>query len=705
MRIALVFVSVVVATAGCGRLGFDHLSASDAAEPMPDAIDCPDCENVTVRVPTTGVSLGSLWGDYIVNDGLLPFATAGTECLPDFNTSCTHAGELRVVELTSVPACGALYARDDLGALHWRCDDSTGTVFFYTTGLLPGKGLNELVTVSGFRDNAVTIFDEAQPIARSEPTAWWQNPVVPLPPTGADPITLDGADDDGAGPDQAYLAGTIFVLDEDRESVGYQLGMDHISLVVLEGFTLGYSEGPINCWGSDRCIVAAESQNHVWIEGQFDGEGGTLDSDNGLLFSKVKHSRIRRATVSHTQGMWAMGITLSDSDHNIVTDVRLADDSTNGGTALLLNQGASDNRFYRIYAATTGDYGIYVHQSTRSNIFHQINVSNNNSHGIVFDNSDSNITTALLATNNNTYGVVLVTNSDRNTFSHITTANNGDFSPGFLYDDASSFNTLSSLVSVNNSAGVMAGNGSDSNLFHDIFVPNNPEFGVVLRQSSNNLFQGTLGTGLNATKCEVTGGTGNGVLDGVCGPVAGLSDINNMNLESTFVGRALGDAMNADAFQMDVAGKMDFSLVSDWTHFETPFRAWGRVLDSTSFNPEHRQRCNTGDCVIWDWRLRPSDTEIRNRNGIFQAGGACPASVQGDEVIVDQKTSPNTYLANALEIMEDLRGDEDGLCESGESCVFSPSAGAYQGQGTYQAKPCVFADGMVTGVTMYGHAE
>jgi hypothetical protein len=697
-------VASVLAAGACGRLGYDH-TANDAGAPQPDAIDCADCEDITVALPSAGLSLGASWNDYIVNDGLLPFATAGTECLPDFNASCTHAGELRVVEVSSVLQCGALFARDDLNAFRWECDDSTGSVYFYSTGLLPGRGLSTLLTASGFRDNAVTIFDDAQPIARSEASVWWQNPVVPLPPTEAEPIFLDGADDDGAGPDQAFLAGTIFVLDEDRETVGYQINMDHASLVVLENATLGYSAGPSNCWGSDECVVAAESQNHVWVEGQFDGEGGAIDSDNAVLFSDVRHSRIRRARVEHAQGSSAMGITISASHHNIVTDIKLADDSTSGGTALLVHNGASNNRFYRVHAAFTGNYGIYVHQTTRNNVFHQINVSNNDSHGIVFDNSDENTTTALLATNNSSFGVHVTSGSDRNTMSHATTANNGSSNPGF-YLSGASFNTVSGVVSTNNAAGFMAAGGADDNLFRDIFVPNNNDFGLVLRQVFNNRFVGVIGLGQNDEDCDVVDGGGNNVAELTCSfDASGPTEINGMDLEGSFVGRALSDASNLHTDQMDVAGRADASIISDWTHFENPYRAWGPVVEEIALAIAHRRQCNSGNCAIWDWRIAADDSALRNRNGVFQTGQPCPASVHGDQAMTDLQSTPNTYLINALEVMEDLRGDEDGLCESGESCIFSPHVGAYQGEGGLRPAPCSFTNGQVSGVTMYGHAN
>jgi len=48
-------------------------------------------------------------------------------------------------------------------------------------------------------------------------------------------------------------------------------------------------------------------------------------------------------------------------------------------------------------------------------------------------------------------------------------------------------------------------------------------------------------------------------------------------------------------------------------------------------------------------------------------------------VITDQNSTPRTFLVNATERLFDERGNDNGLCESDESCVYSPNIGAYQG--------------------------
>ena len=115
-------------------------------------------------------------------------------------------------------------------------------------------------------------------------------------------------------------------------------------------------------------------------------------------------------------------------------------------------------------------------------------------------------------------------------------------------------------------------------------------------------------------------------------------------------------------------------------------------------------------CAVYDWRLKSTDTVFRNtsldglnQNDPFISGSACPAAVDGNLTLTDSNANgANTYLRNAVEIMNDKIGDDDGLCESSEACIYSPNFGVYQGHGDYKANgTCTFQNGTVSGVTMY----
>ena len=59
-----------------------------------------------------------------------------------------------------------------------------------------------------------------------------------------------------------------------------------------------------------------------------------------------------------------------------------------------------------------------------------------------------------------------------------------------------------------------------------------------------------------------------------------------------------------------------------------------------------------------------------------------------------------TYLRNASEIMGDEIGNDNGLCETDETCLYTPNIGSYQGHGTLESAGD-FTDGAaITGVTL-----
>lgn len=149
----------------------------------------------------------------------------------------------------------------------------------------------------------------------------------------------------------------------------------------------------------------------------------------------------------------------------------------------------------------------------------------------------------------------------------------------------------------------------------------------------------------------------------------------------------------------------------DWTHFDNRYRVWGK--DGSAFpNSDHRDRCTSGNCRIWDFRVNnANDAVLFNRTGAvttpnsaFVANAACPAEVHGN--VATMNGEGLIFLLNAVEIIEpsfdwNNPSKNNGLCESNESCLYTPNFGAYQGEG--DAEPCTFTNGTVTGVKMFGY--
>lgn len=158
----------------------------------------------------------------------------------------------------------------------------------------------------------------------------------------------------------------------------------------------------------------------------------------------------------------------------------------------------------------------------------------------------------------------------------------------------------------------------------------------------------------------------------------------------------------------------------DWRSFINLSRAW--LLSSTNVTDTGAAgRCRDGQtCGVFDFALRKTDAVFLNRadmafdtgtsawtgdsttyvDGSLSSwsGVACPAAVHGNKALT---FGSKTFLLNAAEILDDGIGNDDGLCQTNEACVYMPNAGGYQGHGGLSAGTCTFASGTVSGVNLY----
>jgi hypothetical protein len=171
----------------------------------------------------------------------------------------------------------------------------------------------------------------------------------------------------------------------------------------------------------------------------------------------------------------------------------------------------------------------------------------------------------------------------------------------------------------------------------------------------------------------------------------------------SFLGQVTGDDVVNTA---DTNGGAVASGITDWLHFESPLRAWA----FEDFDFSLRGPCaGSSACSIWDWRLAPDDRILRNRSGAgtvenppFVPGEPCPSPL--DETMVLQDTSGRRFLINAMEVVGDGLGNENGLCEMDEACIYMPHLGPYLGSGDYSSQTCEMG-GEFAGVTMYAYPD
>jgi hypothetical protein len=200
----------------------------------------------------------------------------------------------------------------------------------------------------------------------------------------------------------------------------------------------------------------------------------------------------------------------------------------------------------------------------------------------------------------------------------------------------------------------------------------------------------------------------------------GASDarwFKELDLSRSFVGNVvLDDVVNGS----DEAGFLaNGAAPLDWIAFESPFRAWSRGFESFGMR-EGQGVCQTVRggrvCRIQDWSLHsmdrqllgqltlPSESPKRLLARAWAAGDAIAgersdfscglSAAAASQVLVTQSSggggesgqSVQSYLAAAVEQLNDEVGDGDGLCESGERCIVLPQQGADLGFG--ELKTC-----------------
>lgn len=670
---------------------------------------------------------GSNWNDYVKNDG------SGYATVPDIAcdgtetggySACLHGGEMRTVTVAGKTSCAGLTASDALGAFTWVCSASAGTAQFISTGLKNGKYLSDLLdfTTPGWKPNSVTVADGTKLYSTATSTAWWSNPVV-VNNTGGSLAT----------------SGTIYAVTSNVTGT-YSLDASKVALVSKPGVTI---TGPAA--GTGSYVVNADgsstAKDFLWFEGNVDATG----DDTAVFFKSVRFSTLRGVKAEHANiGTWRTGILLNGSSNNnlsyvtamnsnngfwfdqsanntllyivgsnnatgvrlnnsqgntltsitasnnISTGVLLGPSSNNNsltsvstanniGYGVLLNQ-CSNNTLASMTAANNGSYGVYLYYSSNNSLT-SVSAVNSGSYGVFLDYSSNNALTSVTAANNTT-GVYLWYSSD-NALASITATNNTDEGVT-LYSSLN--NALSSVAAANSTTGVYLNSSSNNNSLTSMSAAN-CYIGIGIENSSNNRFTGLLKVGSNTfVDCGVGGGTSPGLDDSTCTP-NGTSDatlVTGITLSSTFAGKvATDDSANAS----DADGTATYDNITDWTSFQNPFRNWGK--DGSAFpNADNRGQCTAGTCRIWDWSLASGDTVIKDVLLLPTGTSSLTHSWSG--------LPPSTFLRNAIE----LTGNGNGLCESGETCLYTPNIGAYQGHGDLESAGTIATGGTITNVTL-----
>ncbi len=637
-------------------------------------------------------SNGANWNDYLLADGSDRYTANDTMACnaasdgPGYN-ACIHGGESRSVLVYGYTDCTGVSAADDLTAFTWTCiagsDASSDPLKFVSTVLNVDIFLSNLIDWTAapvnWLNNRVTVTLASSDTVQTPLSKWWSN-------------TFE-ADNDGGS---LTTSGTIYVVTSNT-GADYTLGAHQVALVT----------GPnIKITGADSStkVINASSFNFLWVEAFVDAASDSM----GMDWSTVKFSVVRNFTVTGSGGD---GINISASPNNYFLNITISNSSSRGFEVL---SASNNNQFLNITIDNSNfNYGFYANSST-SLVVSRIHVSNTDNWNIYLSNSgDSTIIDATISNGDN-WGFYF-SNSGNSRVLNSTVANNSNWG---YYITNSDNSVITNAVAVNGANYGIYFSSSDGLSLMNLASAHNANYGIY-DSGDNNHYTGLIkSTGNSSNDCRATGSTP-GIVTGTCAN-AGTSDatatITGFDLNSAFVGKVSSDSSNTS----HSSGTELFENITDWSNFDNHYRGWG--LDGSAFPADDQDdRCETTGftCRIWDWSLSASDSVIRDilsdpddsdtipdGDDTFthtwnvtspSSQADCDAAVTGSTFTASACKS--TFLRNAVEIVGDYIGDDDGLCESNEICLFTPNIGAYQGHGSLISAG-TFTDGALTGITL-----
>jgi len=429
---------------------------------------------------------------------------------------------------------------------------------------------------------------------------------------------------------------------------GVRIAADGISIVVPRDATLSLASGTApSCTPisgpppGTRCIVQIDAHDFAWVEGYLDGA-----NEQGIAVAINDGHFTRLRNLQTQRGRY--GVVMTNAHVVDMTHVR--------GGAL-------------------SRYGFIIHSSQHVKLVDTTlsNVGvNNGAAAILIENGASDITIAQSVIDGaRPYGV-LVSGLDASLDQGITiafaTIISGD-AEAIAAQSAKGVTVAQTLIG-NRGGGLQYAAGSTGSVAQ--VAVTSSDIGFDLSGDGTATFAPFIMTGANGNDCP---GTCTFVTPGV---------ISDVSADAGFVGAT--------------SATKDFSNVLAWID-DSAFRTWNR--DASYPDATLRTGCNTGTCRLFDWRIAGGGVAFRSATGhpgTQTFGGDCPTMTAVED------THGNQFLVDALERLDDGIGDDDGLCEAGEACIYAPHIGAYLGEGELTA-PCLYDDTTVPGVTLQAFTQ
>lgn len=337
---------------------------------------------------------------------------------------------------------------------------------------------------------------------------------------------------------------------------------------------------------------------------------------------------------------------------------------TGGGALRLVDVSVAENSLRGLHVNGTGYSSKVVVQNMKA--------SNNGDHGAYLQAANVNASN-VLAVGNASDGVrVWSTSAAMAVHLNGVTAVNSGMSGVRLSNSAGGEGIVASgLLAANNGEHGVNINGVVSSVdIRDVVAVNNAQRGIAQASSNDVLFTGLVTVGNNGAGDCSNGSTGTGLANVTCA-AQGSSSITlstGKSASGAFVGMTGADSANQSDTDGHFSGFPSDRAAFDWLAFENPCRLWGRHSANAFPHADQRGRWGYGDSGadghIWDWSL---------------GFGRTLAWARHDPPLHGNDTRTSSTLNHAWELVGDGVGDDDGLCEGEEVCLYTPNIGAYQG--------------------------
>jgi len=569
-------------------------------------------------------------------------------------------------------------------------------------------------TGSSWKSNSVTLTGGSG--GSSTSGVWgWTNPVLALP---------DNHSSTGTPQFIGYTAVYVPVLS--TITAGYGISGDHVAFAVPSSETMtfsGYENNSSWCnGGAGQVLCLNNSQNFLWFEGIISGEpaSGTEATNIFNNTGTLNFSRFHNFTAI---GATSQGIQVNNGTNNILDHVKV---SVNQAYGLAISGGS--NNLLEYITASLNFLGVMLYNSPSNNALYQINAFNNEDIGLQTSGNNNYLVQGIFSNNVTSGGNSGFWIEGNNGVTSQITANNNANASG-LYSQNVTDGTFNNLVFANNTGGGLSFDGGTTTAItaSQIVATNNSGPGITSNAASTGFYGVMMGGNNTGGDCATWAGGTTGIINSTCtntgadgsntytGQASTAVFRANRTLASSFVGKVTTtDTANASNTNGTASWPTNY-FTFDWLNFSNIFRGWG--IDGSTFPNANNQGewILSGTGRIWDWSLKATDTVILNTtgngstsNGAFTPGSNCPAASDGNVTVTD--AYGRTYLLNAMEVMDPFSpqysntGNHNGLCETGETCIYTPNFGAYQGEGTLSQCTFVQNSGAVSGVTMWGYS-